>query len=123
MGKGLLDIEAPTALESIGRGYMDVYEPFRQGWEYWRNGPEGGRQYRDQRQSEEALYKRGLANQPGNVIAFDPWRVVGRAAVAAPFLGGAGSALSGLQTNMAWESFDSLRRAYDLYKRGLLGPK
>lgn len=120
--RGLLDIEGPTALESIGRGFADVYEPARMGWEYWRNGPDAGRQYRDLKRSEEGLYRRGLANQPGNVIQFDPWRVVGRAAVAAPFLGGVGSALGGLQSNMAWESYDTFRRAYELYKAGLLGP-
>lgn len=121
MAKGLLDIEEPSALESIGRGYMDVYEPFRRGYEYWRNGPAAGRAYADQQRAEEGLYRKGLTN-PGNPFGFDPWRVVGRSAVAAPFLGGASAAMGALQSNMAWESFDSFRRAYELYKRGLLGP-
>jgi hypothetical protein len=117
------DDEAPSTLASIGRGYMDIIEPLRQGFEYLWSGPEAGKAYREKKRAELELYRRGLLSDPTNPFAFDPWRVVGRTAVGAPFLGGGATIGAALHGNMMWETIDTARRAYELYSKGLLAAK
>ncbi len=88
---GIPAAEAPPTMARIGRGMVDVWEPFKQ---MYLNAyhPALADAYRVQRREDEQLYQRGLLSgnpQPMTSAApadDDTWRMVGRGAVAAPFL-------------------------------------
>jgi hypothetical protein len=94
--------EYPSPLASIGRGYMDMWEPLAQAW-HDRTNPEEGRRYRKKRDDDEALYQRGLLGMTPSELRGaipDAWRGIGRAAVMAPFAG-AGVGIGGALGNAA----------------------
>ena len=91
-------LEPPNAIERIGRGMADMYEPAKSLYYGLLGRPGQQEQYDAQRKQEEALYLRGLlgAGIPEQLRGAVPdvWRAVGQSA---PFfaLGPAGG-LSGL---------------------------
>lgn len=86
---GIPAAEPPSAMASMGRGAMDVWEPIKQ---MYLNTfqPNQAPAYQAQRQEDEQLYQRGLLSgnprPPDSWADPDLWRQGGRAAALSPLL-------------------------------------
>ncbi len=90
IAKGLLDVklDAPTTMESMGRGITDLWEPVKQGYLNFAN-PEEANAYRERRAEDERLYHTGLlgrAPRPGERVPVDMARLHGRVLPLVPLL-------------------------------------
>ncbi len=102
------NIQPPSALARIGRGFTDMYEPVVSAW-YGLTNPAMQKQYDAQRDQNDALYLRGLLGTaiPPNLRGAVPdlWRGLGQAAPLFPLgpLGGIRSlAAKDLANLAAW---------------------
>lgn len=125
---GLLSVpESPTWSESMGRGFMDVLEPVKQGW-LNATDTASANAYRKQRTADERIYTTGLlqrAPKTDERAPVDLWRMQGQLAALTPLmLPGIGGAPGGLLSREAmlgemgtWnlvESLNALRRRFGI---------
>jgi hypothetical protein len=122
------EAEPPSAMASMGRGVMDIWEPLRQMY-LNRYHPAQATAYRAQRQEDERLYQRGLLSgnprPPDSWQDPDLWRQAGRGMVAAPLLlpglmslpaTGPEAAMSLMLSGGVYDALDAARK-----RLGLLG--
>lgn len=129
---GIRDAEPPSAMASIGRGAMDVWEPIKQTYLNTFQ-PNQAPAYQAQRQEDERLYQRGLLagnpRPPDSWADPDMWRQAGRGMVAAPLIvpgimslpaTGPEVAMSLMLTGGVYNALDEARKRLGLFP-GLLG--
>lgn len=129
---GMPGVEAPSPLVSIGRGFMDDWEPLKQTYLNYTD-PVQAQAYLAQRAENERLYQRGLlaanpnagtlATTPGGapiqVAPSDFWRMIGRTApggAVTPWLPAtaAEATMSAGLTASVWDAIQAAQRKFGL---------
>ncbi len=131
---GMPSVEAPSPLVSIGRGFMDDWEPLKQTYLNFTD-PVQAQAYMAQRAENERLYQRGLlaANPGAGTLATtasgdsipappsDFWRMLGRQApadVVAPWIPTTGpeALMSAGLTGSVMDAIQAARRKFGFLK-------